>query len=122
MQPISKELTRKYFADQPHFKIRGKKINKNEMIDVNMKNIANGFSMVGMPFAAASTNAIDVRLKIKGMIAPIEHKLLGFAKAGFIKSRFFKYYLTMVRFHCAIVVASRISNPASLGWQAAKSY
>lgn len=90
MQPISEELTRKYLADQSHLKIRGKKSNNNEPIDVDMKNITSGFSKLGVPLAAALTSAIDVRLNTNGIIAPIEHKLLGLAKAGFIKSRFFK--------------------------------
>lgn len=105
MQPISNELTKKYFADQPHLKILGKKRSNNEALDVNMKNIANGFSKNGVSFVTPFTNAIDVKLKINGMIAPIEHKLLGFAKAGFIKSRFFKMLS-----HCSLSETFQLNN------------
>lgn len=96
MQPISKELTKKYLADQSHLKIRGRKIKNNEPTDVNIKNMANGFSRAGTPVDAPLTNAIDVRLNIKGMLAPTEQELRGFAKAGFNESRFFKALSTVV--------------------------
>lgn len=90
MHPISRELIRKFLADQPQSNKRGTKKNANETIDVIMKNIDNGFSRIGVVFDAPLVSAIEVRLKINGITAPTEHKFLGFANAGFNWSRSFK--------------------------------
>lgn len=84
------ELMKKFLADQPQSNTRGKNISAKEIIDVSIKNIDNGFSRVEVFFDAPLVSAIEERLKINGIAAPTEHKFLGFAKAGFNRSRSFK--------------------------------